>query len=530
VTVASLALAAAVATMPSTAMAQDEKDAAFKAGIEARKNKQWRDVVTAMLGAIQQDSHEAPPRRVGRVIGFGGTDYLPFFFLGEAYYELKDCANAVVEWEKSVKQGVVQTRPEYKAKLQRGNAECEAKGVLLTEKFEAAVSHASTQLTGANAMMTKLKDKGNANIAAWKSQPNFDAQYQRAWVEYEAARKQLNEAQRTRLQKDFADVGKSTDTVRDIIGTLDTQLTAAMERVSGALQAAEDVKRSIKDAQDMDAAIDTNARLLEPPMIALREDGRKALASAREQLAPSRLSESSVAAARSSVADATSSLKKVLESLKAIVDKDTRKRLDQALALASAAFSRANTELQTLDALMEGHPDKATQERRGRVDAARKQLEQVKKRHETAARGQQVNIVEAAARQADGIHATLLEVEKEMGIVPTLEERGVPRWLQEGAAQFFEGNYAGALDKLDDGTATGAALLHVHLFRAAAEYALFMRSTQKDAARRDRAIADVRRCKELQATFAPDTRAFSPAFIDFYQRDGVPPQSAARTP
>ena len=41
-------------------------------------------------------------------------------------------------------------------------------------------------------------------------------------------------------------------------------------------------------------------------------------------------------------------------------------------------------------------------------------------------------------------------------------------------------------------------------------------------------IADIKRCKELQPTFAPDTRAFSPAFLEFYQRDGVAPQSAAR--
>ena len=123
----------------------------------------------------------------------------------------------------------------------------------------------------------------------------------------------------------------------------------------------------------------------------------------------------------------------------------------------------------------------------------------------------------------------LIALEAVIGVELTLEDRGVPTWLQEGAARYFAGDYAGALDRLDDGTADGPAQLHVHLFRAAAQHALYVRSGEKDTARRDQAIADIKRCKELESTFAPDTRAFSPAFIEFYQRDGAAPQSASRT-
>ena len=84
------------------------------------------------------------------------------------------------------------------------------------------------------------------------------------------------------------------------------------------------------------------------------------------------------------------------------------------------------------------------------------------------------------------------------------------QWLREGATRYLAGDYAGALDRLDDGTVEGPAQLHAYLFRAAAQHALYVRSGEKDTVRRDQAIADVKRCKELEPTFAPDTRAFSP--------------------
>lgn len=520
-------LAAAVAAAPTTAEAQD-KDEAFKAGLEARKDKRWSDVVVQMNRAIQAEPKETT-RKIGGRVGFGGTEYLPHYFLGEAYYRQQDCANAVVAWDTSLKQGVVRTRPEFYSELQKGNAACEAKGVLLTEKFEAAVARARTQLETANGVMTRLKDKGSANIAVWRSQSTFDAQYQRASNEYDAARKHFAEAQKSRMEKDFADVTKATEHVREMVGTLDGELTAAMERVSGALVAAEEVKRSIKDAERIDAGIEARSSYLSPPLIASRTDGQKALENARQQLDPRRLSDSSVAAARSSVAEGTGLLQKVLDAVEGSFAKDNKLKLDRATAFATAAFSRVDAELQTVQTLIERNPAKATPQVREGFETARKQLDSAKRRHDVAIRGLQVTGVDAAARQADAIHERLREIEKEIGVELTLEDRGVPTWLQEGADRYLAGDYAGALDKLDDGTARDAALLHVHLFRAAAEHALYVRSGQKDTARREQAIADIRRCKELQASFAPDTRAFSPAFIEFYQRDGAAPQSAARS-
>jgi hypothetical protein len=526
VTLASIIIAAAAA-LPLPAAAQAEKDEAFKEGLEARKKQQWPAVAAAMQRAIQEDPKEATRKVGGRI--FGGTEYLPYFMLGEAYAKQNDCVGAVTAWENSLKQGVVQTRPEFFSQLQKGNAACEQKGVLLAEKFDAAVARARQQVDSAYSMMTRLKDKGNANLGTWKAQPTFEGQYQRASNEYEVARKQFGEAQRTRLDKHFGEVARVTEHVKEIVGALDSELTAAVERASRTTNAAEEVRRSLREAEKLDVEIEKSAGFLDPSLKAARADGQKAIENARQQLDPRRLSDGTVTAARASVLEATQSLQKVLDAIRTVVAKDLKKRFDQAALLAAASFSKAETELQTVKGLMERYPAKATPQVVGDFEKTQKQLGSARRKHDAAVRGQLVAGVEAAAREADTLYTGLITIEESIGVKLTLEDRGVPPWLQQGAARFLEGDYAGALDKLDDGTPPEPAVAHVLLFRAAAQYALFVRSNQKDTARRDQAIADIKRCKELPSSVQPDARAFSPAFIDFYNKVGAAPQSAART-
>ena len=523
--VAAVVLAAAGAAGPATA--QGEKDAAFKAGVEARKNKQWPKVIAEMHRAIDENPKEST-RRVGRVI-FGGTDYLPYYFLGEAYFKSSDCLNAVLAWETSLEQGVIRTRAEYFSELQKGNAACEAKGVLLGNKFEAAVSRARTQIDGANAALTSVKEKGSEHLGVWKSQPAFATTYDRASSEYEAARKHFGDAQRSRLEGDFNQVAKSADASREMSNSLDRDLTAAIGKFSGIVNEADAVRRNLKNALEIDGQIEAKAKYLDPTMKANRADAQKALENAREQLDPRRLSASSVDAARSLVTDSTSALNTVLAGVNAAFAKDNKLKLDRVASLASAAFSRVETGMQTVQILIERSPAKVTPAIRADFETARKQLDAARRRHDTAIRSQQVAGVEAAAKQAEAIHTRLIALEDGIGGELTLQDRGVAAWLQEGAARYFAGDYAGALDRLDDGTAAGPAQLHAYLFRAAAQHALYVRSANRDAARRDQAIADIKRCKQLQPTFTPDTRAFSPAFLEFYQRDGAPAPSASRT-
>ena len=62
--------------------------------------------------------------------------------------------------------------------------------------------------------------------------------------------------------------------------------------------------------------------------------------------------------------------------------------------------------------------------------------------------------------------------------------------------------------------------VHVSVFRAASLYALYVRSGETNQALRNDAIAAIQRCKEIDPSFQPDARAFSPRFVSFFQGGG----------
>jgi hypothetical protein len=57
------------------------------------------------------------------------------------------------------------------------------------------------------------------------------------------------------------------------------------------------------------------------------------------------------------------------------------------------------------------------------------------------------------------------------------------------------------------------------LFRAASAYALFITGGQRDQKLRQEAEANVRECRRLSTSgFKPDAKAFSPRFVQFFDR------------
>jgi hypothetical protein len=100
----------------------------------------------------------------------------------------------------------------------------------------------------------------------------------------------------------------------------------------------------------------------------------------------------------------------------------------------------------------------------------------------------------------------------------TLIDRGVRSALIEGARQFLAGEHAQALATLDPAAVgDGPLQLHVHLLRAAAHYALFVRSGEQDQSQRTQAVAEIDKVKQIDPDFSPDARAFAPRFIAFFQ-------------
>src|SRR5688572_32197920 len=84
----------AVCAWPLSAAAQDD---AFKQGMQARGDKKWADVVRHMQSAVKADGQESTRKVRSGFLGVNGQEYLPHFFLGEAYFNLQDCGAAVTE-------------------------------------------------------------------------------------------------------------------------------------------------------------------------------------------------------------------------------------------------------------------------------------------------------------------------------------------------------------------------------------------------------------------------------------------------
>jgi hypothetical protein len=171
-----------------------------------------------------------------------------------------------------------------------------------------------------------------------------------------------------------------------------------------------------------------------------------------------------------------------------------------------------------------------TPELAGERDAMQKQVLQLQRRFDRARKAEDLTAVQATIREISESLTRLDALIKSFGPV-TLRDRGVVAALEDGARLFFHGEYQKALDALAPagGLENVPLQLHVHLFRAASLFSLYVRSGESDASLRGRALDEVERCRRLNAEFVPDARAFSPRFIAFYQNGGAAPHTAAAT-
>jgi hypothetical protein len=63
--------------------------------------------------------------------------------------------------------------------------------------------------------------------------------------------------------------------------------------------------------------------------------------------------------------------------------------------------------------------------------------------------------------------------------------------------------------------------VHAHVFRAAALYALFVRSGESNQELRKLALEEIAQSKQLNSTFQPSPRVFAPRFLSLYQAGGT---------
>jgi hypothetical protein len=111
----------------------------------------------------------------------------------------------------------------------------------------------------------------------------------------------------------------------------------------------------------------------------------------------------------------------------------------------------------------------------------------------------------------------------------SLRDRGINASLEEGAKSYLDGDYQKALTTLEPLVAQSDVPLrvHVHLFRAAALYALFVRSGESNQQLRTQALAEIARSKQLNSSLQPDARVFPPRFLSLYQTGGTQSSQAS---
>ena len=386
------------------------------------------------------------------------------------------------------------------------------------------------RITEVTALAQEIRDTGQTQTDIWT--PQLNDQFERARQELLAANSRLTLATRGRSAADFAEATAAADRAAGLLRSLDATLNAAIDNrtsLRGQAKAIEDV---IAGAESADRSIDAIGGTLPPALAESRATARGLITRSRATLQDGVRTRNAASAneALKYAQDASGILNQVIDQIKAGARQALEQRLAEAVALATEAFSFVEASFATLDRLAAERPSMVRPELAGERDAAQKQLEALRRRFERARRAEDVAGIQQVARLTTEGRSGLDEMIKSFGPL-TLRDRGVHASLEAGARAFFDGEYQAVLTALDPAnTPTQVPLqLHVHLFRAAALYALYVRSDERDQSLRTRALAEIEQCKQLNPAFAPDAKAFGPRFISFFNQGGAQRTAAAGT-
>ena len=500
---------------PSAVLAQgNEKDEAFRRGLEARDKKNWKQAELEMRSALVSDPKEST-RKVGGGIFRGGMEYLPHYFLGEALYNQNDCAGAVAEWAISEQQPVVGTRSEFKGFMATGYRICAMRGVLPPGEFNTQLASANQAINDANNLAESITKTGSPD--AWRQE--LRDQYKSTSGDITTARTRLETAKSTRSAADFEAARAAAIRASNGLRNFEKILNASIENLSTVQRQARDVDQIINGAEAKDREIDALKIALSQPLTASRQSGRDLLGRARDQVRAGERAQNiaAVTEASRSAQQAAAIIEQVLSDAMKLAQGALEHELADAAAAATEALSFVDSSFATLGTLFRDKPDKVTPDVQSQRDALDKRVTALRRRIEAAQKTQNVGGLREGARLSVDIRSELDKLAAAFGPL-SLRSRGVQAALEDGARQFFEGDYQQALATLDSASLNDAPLqLHVHLFRAAAAYHLFIRSGEKDQALRTRALAEVEACKKLNSQFTPDSRAFAPRFLTFYE-------------
>jgi hypothetical protein len=307
-------------------------------------------------------------------------------------------------------------------------------------------------------------------------------------------------------------------------------LRAAIDRRLSAQALAREVTQEIASAESLRATVESKRVPFTPAMTAALDEGREAIGRAQTRLGEGQRSANpqTLSAARTLAIDAQSKLRQVLDEVSRIEKEIGQRAISDALTRADDAFSLLDTAVATLERFSSDRPTVPFDQEERKT--AQEQVTRARRRLEAARKGDNVAAINEAARLAVQARDRLNILIAAFGPL-TLRDRGVHPMLEQGARQYFNGEYQQAAASLASGESgnDGVALrLHFHLLRAAALYELFLRSHGKEQSLEAEAREEVQHSKAIDSAFQPDARAFSPRFISFYAN--VPAPAATTAP
>jgi hypothetical protein len=495
------------------ASAQDD---AFKEGLSARENDRWAEAAAQMRRAIEADGQESDRvirSGIGGIFRVGGTPYLPYYFLGEALSNAGDCGGAVQAWETSEEQGVVAGHDEYAAGIRSGYQTCAAQGVLLQGDYRRRANEVDRLYGEAYRLWERLDETRAQNPDLWPA--GADADYEQARGELREAQRLLAQGHDSRLATDFASSAEAVTRASGLLMPLDQKIGSAIDTRAVVREGADRLQELIGQAEGSDRAIDALQHVLTPGLVTTRLNARQQLGASRERLAETQKTRDAA-----SLEQGLQLAESAATGLRSVLSEVRRQVRDEAELAWSDAFSFLESSMAILDQRAAQRPDTASALAEA-LDALREDPPTLERSYERARRNGNVSGIREATRLTEEARMKADQLIRAFGDV-TLRDRGVHEALEEGARAYFAGEFQRAIDSLRPTESLDGAPLqvHVHVFRAASLYALYLHSGETNQVLRDAALAAVFRCKGIDPGFVPNERAFSPRFIDFFTRAG----------
>jgi hypothetical protein len=526
----SVLVLASLLLLPATAWAQAE-DEPFRRGIAARGDKKWGDMAEEMRKAIAINPTESTRKvQVRARIIFGGnsTEYLPHFYLGDALKNQGNCASAVTEFETSEDQKVILGVQQALADLRTGYKECAAKGVLLREGYQQQQASTEPPYNDALNNLNRLQSLKGTNPDLFKS--DIEAELERARNELNVAYKGLLKARTSRLVADFTESRSATTRAANMLRPLEAKLRADINARTQIGTLASETQQVLSGIETTERSIDAAKIALPPELATSRESGRALVRSSRERLGMAEKTQNATAAGEAlrQAQEAADALGKVLEQVNNLARGEFQQRFQQIVAAATEQLSFVTNSFATLDRLVSEKAGTMTSDMAKENESLQKSRSSIQRRFDNSRKTENVAGIEDAMRLAVEARTRIDALIKLFGPA-TLRDRGVHEALEKASRLYFTGEYQQVLSALDPlGTALDVLLqVHVHLFRAASLYALYVRSGETNEKLRTDALAAIQRCKEIEPGFQPSPKAFSPRFLSFFQSAG---SAGAQTP